>query len=305
MTGSLKSIEEDIASLEEALVKLAQEFDGAYENYLTALGKAVRQQLILASYHLCTQGYPESFLKLSYSQRQKLQQNLQALATNIQNALLSLVKGSPASQALEEKEIEENDDDDDDDDDDRDALLEALTSKDESLELSADLLLLQPPIAEPLSLPERLAKWQEDLEKSIHSLLKTLSRDSNLALQQAHIFPQHLPAAVLEAASQAEAAGETVVSPPNLLNVMIQTETVDEEQRPETTNVTRLIAVHLRLSEIEFADAAVMSARHQVRNLSAQLNKLGRSYQKKQRERTVLEAEAAWRASWFEDYPSS
>ena len=300
MTGSLKSIEEDIASLEEALVKLAQEFDGAYENYLTALGKAVRQQLILASYHLCTQGYPESFLKLSYSQRQKLQQNLQALATNIQNALLSLVKGSPASQALEEKEIEENDDDDD-----RDALLEALTSKDESLELSADLLLLQPPIAEPLSLPERLAKWQEDLEKSIHSLLKTLSRDSNLALQQAHIFPQHLPAAVLEAASQAEAAGETVVSPPNLLNVMIQTETVDEEERPETTNVTRLIALHLRLSEIEFADAAVMSARHQVRNLSAQLNKLGRSYQKKQRERTVLEAEAAWRACWFEENPRS
>lgn len=103
MTGSLKAIEEDLASLEEAIAKLAHEFDHAYENYLTALGKAVRQQLILASYHLCTQGYPESFLKLSFSQRQKFQQNLQTLATNAQKTLLSLVQLSSASQALKEQ----------------------------------------------------------------------------------------------------------------------------------------------------------------------------------------------------------
>jgi hypothetical protein len=32
-----------------------------------------------------------------------------------------------------------------------------------------------------------------------------------------------------------------------------------------------------------------------------QLNKLGREYQKRQRELKIAEAEAAWRASWFED----
>lgn len=297
-------MEEDIASLEEAIVKLAQEFNDAYENYLTALGKAVRQQLILASYHLCTQGYPESFLKLSYSQRQKLQQNLQAVASNTQKSLLALVQLSSASQALEEKEpeqtqpTEEIDEDDSDEDDDP---LEALLCENESLELSPDLL-LRARSPEPLSLPERLAKWQEDLEKSIHRLLKTLSQESNLLLQKADLFPIHFPQAVLEAATEAPAE-TSVASPPNLLNLMIQAENPEDDQ--PATNVARLIAVHLRLSEIEFADATVMSARHHIRHLSAQLNKAGRSYQKKQRERTVLEAEAAWRASWFEDYPKS
>ncbi|ERT04881.1 hypothetical protein M595_5169 [Lyngbya aestuarii BL J] len=299
MTGSLKGIEEDIASLEEAIFKLAQEFDGAYENYLTTLGNAMRQQLILANYHLCTQGYPEYFLKLSYSQRQKFQQSLQGLAANAQKMLISLIKISPASQALEEKEPEPEEPELQDDAQNNDDLLQALTSEDESLELSADLL-LQPPTPKVLSLPERLAKWQDDLEQSINTLLRTLSRDTNFALQQANIFPHHLPEAVLEAASQAEASAETVASPPNLLNLMIETENLEEEDEG-ITNVTRLMAVHLRVSEIEFADATLMSARHKIRNLSAQLNKVGRNYQKKQRERAVLEAEAAWRSSWFEE----
>ncbi|EAW36634.1 hypothetical protein [Lyngbya sp. PCC 8106] len=301
MTGSLKGIEEDIASLEEAIFKLAQDFDGAYENYLTTLGNAMRQQLILANYHLCTQGYPEYFLKLSYSQRQKFQQSLQALAANAQKMLISLIQISPASQALEEKEPEPEEPElEKEDDADEYDPLQAFTSEDESLELSADLL-LQPPTPKVLSLPERLAKWQDDLEKSINTLLRTLSRDTNFALQQANIFPHHLPEAVLEAASQAEASAETVASPPNLLNLMIETENLEEDEG--VTNVTRLMAVHLRVSEIEFADATLMSARHKIRHLSAQLNKVGRSYQKKQRERAVLEAEAAWRSSWFEENP--
>ncbi|MCG5060070.1 MAG: hypothetical protein KA714_19350 [Limnoraphis sp. WC205] len=284
MTGSLKAIEEDLASLEEAIAKLAHEFDHAYENYLTALGKAVRQQLILASYHLCTQGYPESFLKLSFSQRQKFQQNLQTLATNAQKTLLSLVQLSSASQALKEQP------------EDDDSLEEDFTPEDESVEVSTDFL-IQQALPQPLSSPERLALWQEKLEKSINAFLKTLSRDANRCLQKSEIFPQKLPEALLEAASLAETSAQTVASPPNLLNLMIETEDIEDE---EISNVTRVMAVHLRLSEVEFADTAVMSKRHQIRNLCAQLNKLGRSYQKKQRERAVLEAEAAWRASWFE-----
>jgi hypothetical protein len=32
-----------------------------------------------------------------------------------------------------------------------------------------------------------------------------------------------------------------------------------------------------------------------------QLSKIGREYQKRQKELKIAEAEAAWRASWFED----
>ena len=257
----------------------------------------MRRQLILASYHLCTQGYPESFLKLSYSQRQKFQQHLQALAGNAQKMLMSLVEVSPASQALQEQEPDEEPRDDEDDGGDGDFLLEEVISEEDLPEDPGDLLLAPP---KPLSLPERLARWQENLEKSIPMLLKGLSRDTNLALQRADIFPSHLPEAVLEVATEAEAA-ETAANSPNLLNLIVQTE--DGEDEPGAGNVTRLVAVRLHLSEIEFGDAAVMSARHQIRNLSARLQKLGRGYHKKLRERAVLEAEAAWRASWFEENP--
>jgi hypothetical protein len=65
--------------------------------------------------------------------------------------------------------------------------------------------------------------------------------------------------------------------------------------------VTQLIAIQLRLSEIEFADTNVRTARNQVRQLESKLASLGREYHKRQRERTIAEAEAAWRASWFDE----
>jgi hypothetical protein len=63
----------------------------------------------------------------------------------------------------------------------------------------------------------------------------------------------------------------------------------------------RIVAVNLRLSEIEFADPALSAVRNQIRNLSNKGSKLQREYNKKQRERAVARAEAAWRASWFDD----
>jgi len=55
----------DIAALEDAVSALAAEISSAYTIYLTALGPTVRQHLILASYHPCTQGYAKPFLSLS------------------------------------------------------------------------------------------------------------------------------------------------------------------------------------------------------------------------------------------------
>jgi hypothetical protein len=44
-----------------------------------------------------------------------------------------------------------------------------------------------------------------------------------------------------------------------------------------------------------------LSERKGIRSILVQLNKLGREYQKRQREIKIAEAEAAWRASWFQD----
>jgi hypothetical protein len=61
------------------------------------------------------------------------------------------------------------------------------------------------------------------------------------------------------------------------------------------------MAINLRLGEIEFADAMLSSYRKQIRSVLLQLNRLGQEYQKKQRERSVAQAEAAWRAIWSDD----
>lgn len=245
MARAIERIEQDIAVIEEAIALLAADFYQAYETYLNALGQAVRQQLILVSYHLCTQGYPETFLKLSFSDRQQLQQDLRHIAAQTQEELtLHLTK------------------------------------------------------LESVKTPEDLASWYEELEQEIGFSLQSLSRQANRLIQQRDILPKKFPDVLLEAASKAEGASEVMAGPPNLLNVLIEAENADES---EDSTITHLMAIHLRLSEIEFADSTSMAGRTQLRNLASRLNSLRREYQKKRRERTIAEAEAAWRSSWFED----
>ena len=278
-------IEQDLAGLEEALAALSLEFQSTYEGYLTALGQAVRQQLILACYHLCTQAVPESFLKLSFDGRQKMQQSVRRLAAASEEKLRSLVTESEAEAEEEEEE-----------------------DKKEKKELSATNYLFsvanyQVP---KTNSPESLARWQNSIEKSIAHIIKLLSRDTNRLLQQSGILPSQLPEPVLEAASQAESSGDSVAGPPNLLNLIIETDASSasaSRNLAETlaSRALHITAVKLRLSEIEFADAGTSAWRQQIRNLSVRLNSLGRDYQKKQRELAVVEAESAWRSSWFED----
>ncbi len=150
-----------------------------------------------------------------------------------------------------------------------------------------------------LSNPIELAQWQQNLEETMQETLKILSHDANVLLQKAGMLPKKLPEPILAAAAAAsEASAEVMPGPPNLLNLVIE---IENEQQSEDSSLTQIMAINLRLGEIEFADATLSSERRQIRNILVQLSKLGREYQKKQRERSVAEAEAAWRASWFED----
>src|SRR4028119_258707 len=300
MVRARERIEQDLAALEEALAALTLEYQSTYEGYLTALGQAVRQQLILACYHLCTQAVPESFLKLSFDARQKMQQSVRRLAAASEEKLRSLVTESEAEEEEEEeKEIEEEEEKEEEEEEEEE-------EEKEKKELSATNYLFsvanyQVPTANS---PERLARWQNSIEKSIAHIIKLLSRDTNRLLQQSGILPSQLPEPVLEAASVAESSGDSVAGPPNLLSLIIETDASSASRNLAETLASRALhitAVKLRLSEIEFADAGTSAWRQQIRNLSVRLNTLGRDYQKKQRELAVVEAESAWRSSWFED----
>lgn len=258
----VEQINRDIAALEETVKAIAIEIENAYISYLTALGQGVAKQLMLATYHLCTQGYPKQFISLTMSQRQQLQQDIRALT---QTAAEQLLKHVQAEDSLEFSFLQEEE-------------------------------------KKSISDPVELMKWQFQVEDAIANTLKTLSSQTNSLLQSAEILPNNLPLApLLEAATSASDGAPEVMSAsgssPNLLNLLIETDSDNESQE---SSVTQIIAIYLRLIEIEFADATVRAKRNQIRNISAKLGKLERDYQKKQRERDVAEAEAAWRASWFE-----
>lgn len=293
MVRGVDRIEQDLAALEEVVSAIAQELQATYDEYFNALGEAVRQQLIQASYHLCTHGYPEQFLDLSFSERQQLQQALRQVANDAQRQLTeqlqSFTPSTPAVISLA----------------DNSALLEALPGSEASILLTLpDEPLDEPPATdaeepstEPptLKTPKAVIQWQEKREKTILLALKHFSHETNRTLQQANVLSQQLPEPVLEVAAKSDLAAEAP-GPPNLLNFLVEAEVEDEQE----AKVTHILAVRLRLSEIEFNVPPLSTWRSKIRNLSSRLSQMDHDYQKTQRELAIAQAESAWRSSWYE-----
>lgn len=282
MVRAIERIEQDLAALDETLALLATEFYSAYSKYLTVLGKTVGQQLMLVSYQVCTQGYPEAFLNLSFNQRQQLQQALRQLARQAEEQLLSSLKKNESETTGDEESLSD------------------------SSPVNEELPQETPQVASPnpdlaktaLTRPAQVLQWQEQIEDAIAQTLQEISVETNHTLQQAGIIPDKLPATALEAVTKADTSGETSTGAANLLNLLIETKNEDDA---EDSTLTRIVAINLRLSEIEFAESALTAGRNQIRTFVAKVSKLAREYRKIKRERAVAQAEAAWRSSWFED----
>jgi hypothetical protein len=162
---------------------------------------------------------------------------------------------------------------------------------------------------------ERLTRWQERLEQNTLVQLRQISYATNQLLQRFSILPPGIPAPILAAAAQAEGA-DPFGQNPHLLRLVLEAmkpspdDTPDthgadhprprQRQRDQPKAILALVAVQIRLSEIEFRDSSVMTWRHKIRDLSKQLQTFQKEYQKKHRERTILEAQLAWRATWIQ-----
>ena len=282
MARAIERIEKELTELKVAIRAIAQELNLAYARYINTLKPALQKQLILASYYLCTQGYPDEFLNLSLNQRQKLQQGIRKLSQQATQELINYIHSPEVTQkeTVVELEKEEN--------------TEIKNGDKEENEQ-------QPKVLDP-SNPIELVEWQQDLEAAIQETLKKLSQIVNILIQKNGVLPKKLPEPILIAATAAAASSESssnmIPSPPNLLNLVIE---ISNQEDSEDSSLTQIMAIHLRLGEIEFAEATLLAERKGIRNILMQLNNLGREYQKRQRELRIAEAEAAWRASWFED----
>ncbi len=65
--------------------------------------------------------------------------------------------------------------------------------------------------------------------------------------------------------------------------------------------LTHVIALQVRLSELEFHDPLLMRWRRNIRELSLELQTLTRDYRVYQRKLSVAEAQVAWRSTWLND----
>ncbi|MEO1148071.1 MAG: hypothetical protein AAFY26_21020 [Cyanobacteria bacterium J06638_22] len=390
MVRRIDQIETDLIALEEAIGAIATDLEAAYESYLDDLAAVASQQLILAAYHLCTQGYPEQFLELSASQREETQQALRSLTQEVTQQLREVLSPKPSEPdpetpaepvepltsavILEAQGMMHEE-----------AAIALPPTATEGEEAGAEQVLSQLPEpnldatvrlpAEPLSveqLPEeaissddgaievtqtdnntdvteaiddssgedlplvarsksivdtegtvilqlgdlaedddddeenalsvlpsdplnRVVKWHERIEDRLAMLLQKLSYEANRLMHRAKVLPHHLPDAVMEVAIKSGMTAESAGSP-NLMKLMIEAKS---EERDES-GVLQFVIIRLRLSELEFGNAGLASQRSQMRQLLSRLNKVGKDYRKRQREKSVAQAELAWRSTWHE-----
>ena len=142
--------------------------------------------------------------------------------------------------------------------------------------------------------PDILATRQEQLEDNLAGFLRELSKQINQELHKVGMIPKKIPGAVLKAALHTDMSSE-FNGMPNVLNLL-----VEAEGKSKDSKVMRVTALRLRPPELEFSDPQLSACRSRIRELTGKLQKLGKQYQKKQRERAIAEAESAWRSSWYE-----
>lgn len=418
MPGTVDQLTQKLALLDQQAEDLEASLRATYGSYLEALGKTLRQQLILASYYICTEGYPEDFLKLPLSQRYDLQSKLKAIAQDSRQSLTRLLLdpqppqppppppfllgggnflpgnafasafGIPSNaiaidisiahenqddQDYQDDQDEQDDsdetdileieslndlestleqiqehmhhgvfqvndgdpeddlaelDDDDEDDDDRDDDDREDYDDDESgpnrsnsgdrrknqrrgmteadaRELQAILAQVAAAISakEPKTPIDRLTTWQESLERGIQDKIRLASYKTNQALQKATLIPHQVPERALEAASRVDSDANSPVS--HVVQMLVETSssesTQDSKSSPKIPKLIHVIALQIRLGELEFNDPILMRWRSRLRELSNQTQELIREYRKYQRKRSVAEAQDAWRSTWSND----
>lgn len=370
MTDPIHRLEKELAELRGQARSLAEQLYQADMTYLRGLGAAARQQLILASYRICTHKYPEGFLALSLAQRQTLQQSLRQVARDLADRLLhNLVLPMPRNQgkarmmkvaaerfkgegrsnlgtdddgdnnpstaevaaalaaafnslvqiesidledaaealaqdradddaaddlADDSSELDDDEGDDDHDEGDGEATAASDTGDQDRGAIEDGLPTVLAALADD---PRKIVQWQRSREKLTSSTLRTQSHQVNELLRTAGILPRKLPPAVLDIAAKGD-LDEVVGSSPNLIDLMMQTDEDGEERR---ASATRLVAVHLRLSEIHFSDPTLKQHRAAVQQVLEQLDRLGARYEKLRHQQAIAAAESAWRSAWFED----
>ncbi|MFM7603120.1 MAG: hypothetical protein ACKO7R_18285 [Pseudanabaena sp.] len=139
-----------------------------------------------------------------------------------------------------------------------------------------------------LSLSER-QNLQESLRKTIKSLCEQMQKTLEECDRDSRTNQENLDTLLSKLLNESM---ETL----NQLLVEHKVLTPDENKTKDDKNTQ----MSIRLAEIEFTDRKVMSHRGELRVLSARLAHLHSELEKKYQQKTIAEAELAWRSAWVE-----
>lgn len=296
MTKSIKQLNDNLIALDDRVKDLANNLQDLYQDYLPYLIEVVPRQLMVATYQLCTQKYPDAFLNLSYSQRTKLQERIKSLAREfphqlleswenldinddyaclpeLHHQILAIIASANKSSQSTEEEIN---------------LTQRMTGASEDTEDKSSGGKMP---------PEEVIELQIKLEDCVEQCLIDLSNDANKYLQEVNILPKTIPNQILEIALQAEENTSIVSGAPNLLSILIQ----KEPKSNEDIDIQPIIAICLRINDLEFHNSHLNLLKQQMIKILSQLNDLVDEFKDLQQKYLTAQAEAAWRASWYEE----
>ncbi len=174
--------------------------------------------------------------------------------------------------------------------------------------------------SQPKTPIEQLLRWQDQVEETTIALIRQTSRELNISFQKAGLIPAQIPAPILEAAAHTD-GGDPFGKAPHLLRMVLEAREIhrddsdrkpgddsaakrrrrDEKRPTQPPTIVPIVAVQMRLVELEFNDTNLITWRNQIRDLSKQLKSLAKDYQKKQREQAVANARLAWQSTWTDD----
>ena len=323
MTKSIQRVKQELKNLESTVADAAIELEDLHRDYLNLLSQSLKQQLISACYQICTQLYPQSFIDLSLNDKQNLQQNFRQIAIELEPNLIEIIE----QKELEPQQFDlnlmaeliknlpkPNESSEEGDNNTPEINLELVKAELENIEFieidaegeeskpEASLKEL-PKEKVNFENPEHLILWHKQIERNIKKILDSGSRKVNKYLQESKIISDRIPSKVIEIAMQADSAkGMSNAKQPRIPHVLHLALESDGSKKPKSPkDLIEISLLRLRLAELEFHNPLLNAKRGQIRNLMAKIKQLRNSYRSIKQETAVLEAQAAWRSSWYED----
>jgi len=289
MSKSIKQLRIDLIILHDKIQELATNLGNLYQDYFRDFSNIIKRQLILATYQICTQKYPDNFLELSLSERYNLQNKVKNLDKFFQETFIDNLSSIELEEHFIIKDLyhqifvsfsnnlnEENPEK---------INLENITNNQEELDLEKCLD------------PQELIKIQVEIEDYLEESLNQVSHKANKYLQEAKILPSKIPSKILEMALESEENTSIVSGAPNLLSLLIER----EDKSDHNIDITPIVAICLRITEVEFQEPSLSLIRQKINNLLRELSIINDEYQKKRKKYSIALAESAWRSSWTEE----